>query len=148
MTMSKSSGNDILNRLLRGELAATETYQQALTKVGSEPRAADLRRIRDEHRTAANELRQHIHQHGGQPDQQSGSWGAWAKTVEGAAKIFGNASAVKALKEGEEHGVKDYEDALNDADLGGDCKELIRNRLLPQTRSHIPALDRFMEAQS
>jgi uncharacterized protein (TIGR02284 family) len=148
MTMRKSGNQDILNRLLRGELAATETYQQALAKVGSEPRAADLRRIHDEHRSAANELRMHIHQHGGKPDQHSGGWGAWAKTVEGAAKIFGDASAVKALKEGEEHGVKDYEAALADANLPGDCKELIRNHLLPQTRSHIPVLDGFLSARS
>jgi uncharacterized protein (TIGR02284 family) len=148
MTMGKTGHHDILNRLLRGELAATETYQQALSKAGNEPRAVELHRIRDEHRAAANELRQHIHGHGGKPDQGSGSWGAWAKTVEGAAKIFGNAAAVKALKEGEEHGVKDYEDALTDANLPADCKELIRNRLLPQTRSHIPVLDRFLNAQS
>ncbi|HEX5270894.1 MAG TPA: DUF2383 domain-containing protein [Gemmataceae bacterium] len=148
MTMGKTDGHDVLNRLLRGELAATETYQQALAKVGNEPRAADLRRIHDEHRAAANELRQHIHGHGGKPDQGSGSWGAWAKTVEGSAKIFGDAAAVKALKEGEEHGVKDYEDALNDAGLSADCKDLIRNRLLPQTRSHLPALDRFIDARA
>ena len=147
MAMSKSGEHDVLNRLLRGELSATETYQQALAKVGNEPRATELRRLHDEHRAAANELRQHIHQHGGKPDQGSGSWGAWAKTVEGAAKIFGNAAAVKALKEGEEHGVKDYEAALNDPDLPADCKDLIRNRLLPQTRSHIPVLDRFLAAQ-
>src|SRR5437016_2046057 len=127
MAMSTSSGHDTLNRLLRGELAATETYQQALAKVGTEPRAGELRRLHDEHRAAANELRQHVHQHGGKPDQGSGTWGAWAKTVEGAAKIFGDAAAVKALKEGEEHGVKDYEDALNDPSLAADCKELIRN---------------------
>jgi uncharacterized protein (TIGR02284 family) len=147
MAMSTSGGNDILNRLLRGELAATETYQQALTKVGNDPRATELRRLHDEHRATANELRQHIHQHGGKPEQGSGAWGAWAKTVEGAAKIFGNAAAIKALKEGEEHGVKDYEAALNDANLAADCKDLIRNRLLPQTRSHIPVLDRFIDAQ-
>src|SRR5437868_4001705 len=136
MAMNTSGNCDVLNRLLRGELSATETYQQALAKAGQEPRAAELRRIHDEHRTAANELRQHIHQHGGKPEQGSGAWGAWAKTVEGTAKLFGNAAAVKALKEGEEHGVKDYEDALNDASLPADCKDLIRNRLLPQTRSH------------
>ncbi len=147
MAMSTSGECDILNRLLRGELAATETYQQALAKVGNEPRATELRRLHDEHRTAANELRQHIHQHGGKPDQGSGAWGAWAKTVEGSAKVFGNAAAIKALKEGEEHGVKDYEDALNDASLPADCKDMIRNRLLPQTRSHLPVLDRFIEAQ-
>src|SRR5437660_8718133 len=147
MAMSNSGNCDVLNRLLRGELAATETYQQALAKAGQEPRATDLRRIHDEHRTAANELRKHIHQHGGKPDQGSGAWGAWAKTVEGAAKVFGNAAAVKALKEGEEHGVKSYEDALNNPDLPADCKALISSTLLPQTRGHIPALDRLMSAK-
>jgi len=44
---------DTLNKLLRGEIAATETYQQALAKVGTEPGADALRRIHDEHREAA-----------------------------------------------------------------------------------------------
>ena len=147
MATTTESVVHILNKLLRGEFAATETYQQALAKVGNESGAEALRQIHHEHRQAANTLRQHVHQHGGKPDQGSGAWGVWAKTVEGAAKIFGNASAVKALKEGEEHGIKDYEDALNDPNLPADCKDLIRNRLLPQTRSHVPVLDRFLAAQ-
>jgi uncharacterized protein (TIGR02284 family) len=138
---------DTLNSLLRGELSATETYQQALAKVGNEPMASELKRIHEEHRDAANTLRQHVRQHGGKPDQDSGAWGTFAKTVEGTAKVFGNTAAVKALKEGEEHGVKEYEDALRNPNLPADCQDLIRNRLLPQTRSHIPVLDRFMSAQ-
>src|SRR2546430_5979518 len=47
-----TNGVGTLNSLLRGELAATETYQQALAKVGNDPKAADLRRIHVEHRTA------------------------------------------------------------------------------------------------
>jgi uncharacterized protein (TIGR02284 family) len=136
-----------LNTLLRGELAATETYQQALSKVGTESGAADLRRIHDEHRGAANTLRQHIHQHGGKSDQGSGAWGTWAKAVEGTAKAFGNTAALKALKEGEEHGIKSYEDTLKDENVLTDCKTLIRSTLLPQTRAHIPVLDRLMGAQ-
>jgi uncharacterized protein (TIGR02284 family) len=135
---------DTLNSLLRGEIAATETYQQALTKVGNEPEAMPLRRIHVEHREAANTLRQHVHKHGGKPDQDSGAWGMFAKTVEGAAKIFGDTAALKALKEGEEHGVKQYEEALKDGDLPADCQTLIRTTLLPQTREHISALDRMM----
>ena len=64
----KSNECSTLNSLLRGELAATETYQQALAKVGNEAGVADLRRIHAEHREAANTLRQHIHVHGGKPD--------------------------------------------------------------------------------
>src|SRR5262245_56665542 len=109
-----------LNSLLRGEISATETYQQALAKVGSEPGASELRRIHDEHRETANTLRQHVHQHGGKPDQGSGAWGAFAKAVEGAARLLGNKAALKALKEGEEHGIKEYEEALSDPDLPAD----------------------------
>jgi uncharacterized protein (TIGR02284 family) len=145
--MTAAHATDTLNSLLRGELSATETYQQALERIGDEPGAGDLRRIHREHREAANTIRQHIHHHGGDPDQGSGAWGAFAKAVEGTAKLFGNTAALKALKEGEEHGVKEYEEALKDADLAPDCVALIRSTLLPQTRAHIPVLDRLMEAR-
>jgi len=136
-----------LNSLLRGELAATETYQQALEKVTDEPGASDLRRVHVEHREAANTLRQHIHQHGGKPDQGSGMWGAFAKAWEASAKLFGNKAALKALKQGEERGISDYEAALKDAKMAPECKDLIRNTLLPQTREHVQVLDRVMAQQ-
>jgi len=142
--MSQSHSVETLNSLLRGELAATETYQQALAKVGDEPGTSDLRQIHHEHRSAANTLRQHVHQHGGQPDQDSGAWGTFAKAIAGTAKLFGNAAALKALKEGEERGIKDYEKALEDESLHADCKALIRTTMLPQTKAHISVLDRLM----
>jgi len=138
------TGVDCLNSLLRGELAATETYQQALAKLDTDPHVADLRRIHVEHRETANTLRQHVHHCGGKPDQGSGAWGAWAKAVEGTAKLFGKVAALKALKEGEEQGVKDYESALKEEGLASECKTLIRTQLLPQTREHITTLDRMM----
>jgi uncharacterized protein (TIGR02284 family) len=145
MATATTSTIDTLNTLLRGEIAATETYQQALAKVGAEPGAEELRRIHREHREAANTLRQHVHHHGGQPDQGSGAWGKFAKLVEGTAKIFGDKAAVKALKEGEESGLKSYEKAVNDPDLPADCANLIRSQFMPQTREHIATLDRLME---
>jgi len=133
-----------LNSLLRGELAATETYQQAMEKLKDDPAIGELRTIHVDHRETANTLRQHVHGCGGKPDQGSGAWGTWAKLVEGAAKLFGKTAALKALKEGEEHGVKDYEKALQDGSLPAECQSLIRAQLLPQTRSHITTLDRLM----
>lgn len=144
---SKSTGScDALNSLLRGELAATETYQQAMEKAGESSAATQLRQIRDEHRTAANAIRQHIHQLGGHPDQDSGAWGAWAKAVEGTAKLFGNTAAMKALKEGEEHGIHTYEKVLQDDSVPDVCKTAIKTTWLPQARSHVATLDRLMSA--
>jgi uncharacterized protein (TIGR02284 family) len=137
-----------LNSLLRGEISATETYNQALEKFAGKPAEAELRRLRDEHSEAANSLRQHIHLHGGDPSTGSGAWGTWAKLVEGTAKVFGDTAALKALKEGEEHGVNSYQSALRGNDLTADCKGLISAQLLPRTQAHIPVLDRLMGAQS
>jgi len=136
-----------LNSLLRGELSATETYQQAMEKLKDAPGNSQLRQMHVEHREAANTLRQHVHGCGGKPDQGSGAWGTWAKLVEGTAKVFGNKAALKALKEGEEHGLKEYEAALKDDSLPAECRTLVQSQLLPQTRNHIAALDRLMDAQ-
>jgi uncharacterized protein (TIGR02284 family) len=143
--MKSANGRiDGLNSLLRGELAATETYQQAMDKMAGDPAAVALRQVRDEHRESANMLRQHVHHHGGKPEQDSGAWGVWAKLVEGGAKLVGNTAALKALKEGEEHGLKTYEAALDDDSLPVDTKTLIRSTLVPQTRGHISVLDRML----
>jgi uncharacterized protein (TIGR02284 family) len=142
----QSTNIDRLNSLLRGELAATETYQQAMTKLANDPHAAELRKLHAEHRAAANTLRQHVHGHSGTPDQSSGVWGGWAKLFEGTAALFGESAALKALKEGEEHGLKDYETALQDKTMAPECMDLIRNELLPQTRQHVAALGRMISS--
>ena len=145
--LATQEGIDVLNSLLRGELAATETYQQAMDKFGNEPGVDVLRQMHVDHRETANTLRIHVRDHGGGPYTSSGAWGTWAKLVEGAAKLFGKTAALKALKEGEEHGLKEYEEAIKSDALPSDCKTLIRDTLLPQTRNHIAALDRLMDAQ-
>ena len=138
------SATETLNSLLRGELAATETYQQARSKLSGTPGAPDLERVHREHTQAAQALRQHVRAHGGQPEASSGAWGTFASAVEGTAKALGTDATLKALKEGEEMGAKNYEDALHEGELPADCQELIRDQLLPQTRSHVPVLDRLM----
>ncbi len=135
---------DTLNSFLRGEVAASETYAQAIAKTEGEPVAMTLQELRSDHQAAAQEIRNHIQRLGGQPDETSGVWGVFAKAVEGTAKVFGKTAAFKALKEGEEHGINAYEGALNDAKLPEECRSLIRTRLLPNCRIHIHALDRLM----
>ena len=137
-----------LNALLRGELAATETYQQALAKIGDQAGTEDLRKIHAEHREAANQLRQYVHHFGGQPDQGSGAWGTFAKAVEGTAKLLGKTAALKALKEGEELGVSSYEKALQQGELPAECQWLINTKLLPQTKTHVTLLDGLAEKAS
>jgi hypothetical protein len=141
---TKSVAANKLNSLLRGEISAIETYHQAIEKIGENNHLAEIRRLHDDHIEAANILRKHIHGHGGDPAKGSGAWGAFAKAVAGTAKLFGNAAALKALKEGEEQGIFEYENALKDDELPADCKSLIETKLLPQTKAHIPVLDHLL----
>lgn len=138
-------GGSAIDTLVKGELSAIETYRQALRKVGSGTLpGAELLRIESEHEAAAGLLKERMRRRGEEPPQSSGMWGAWSKAVEGAAKVFGGKAAIKALKAGEEHGVHEYEVALKDEALDPEVKALIRRTLLPQTRAHIPVLERVL----
>lgn len=132
--------------LVKDELAAVETYKQALEKVGASPAGPDLMRIEAEHEEAARLLQKRMRDLGRTPPDKPGLWGAFAEAVEGAAKLFGSKAAIKALKEGEEHGIHDYEDALEDEEVPAEVKELISTTLLPRTRAHLPVLERHLRA--
>ncbi len=72
---------------------------------------------------------------GGQPAGGSGTWGAFAKLVEGGAALFGRASALAALSEGEDRGLTRYRSFGEDADPVF-CR-FVENDLLPeQLKSH------------
>jgi uncharacterized protein (TIGR02284 family) len=141
-----TSATHIVNDMLQGEIAATETYQQALAQVGNEPGADDLRRHHVEHREAANWLRQYVRELGGQPSQSSQTWGVVAKAVQGVAKLFGNTAALKALKVGEERGAATYEEALTNEHLPKEFIDFVRTTLLPQTQAHVHVLDRILQS--
>jgi hypothetical protein len=147
MASDREETADRLNSLLRGEISAAETYGQALSKFERHPETPRLQRLREDHVEAANLLRRHVTGRGEENATSSGPWGAFAKAVEGTAKAFGESAALAALKEGEEHGVKEYESALRDEDLDRSARELITSRLLPRQRAHIDEIDRLLESR-
>lgn len=146
--MQNEQSVEQLNRLLRGELSAIETYEQALQKVKDTSATDTLRRLAEDHRSAADILRQQVTLCGGIPDQDSGAWGVWARTVEGTASMLGDTVALKALKEGEEHGLKEYQDVASDETVPYSCRNLISSDLLTRQRQHIGVLDRVMTTLS
>ena len=136
-----------LNSLLRGEISAAETYRMAIDKVADAGDAANaglLREIQEEHGRAAQGIRDRIRELGGEASDSSGAWGAWAKTVQGTMNLFGDASALKSLKEGEEHGLKDYQEAIDDVDPSSG--QLIQNQLIPAQQRHINLLDQLINS--
>jgi bacterioferritin (cytochrome b1) len=145
-----AAGNDYtetirqLNSLLRGEISAAETYAMAIKKLADSDKTSmdavgQLRQMQEDHGRAAQGLRDRLRELGGEASDSSGAWGVWAQTVQGTANLFGDTSALKALKEGEEHGLKDYDEAMDDLDTTS--QQLIESQFLPAQRRHIAVLD-------
>jgi uncharacterized protein (TIGR02284 family) len=136
-----------LNSLLRGEISAAETYRMAIDKIVASPNSENvglLREIQEEHGRAAQGIRDRIKELGGEASDTSGAWGIWAKTVQGTMNLLGDASSLKALKEGEEHGLKDYQEALDDVDASS--AQLIQNQYIPAQQRHINLLDQLLNS--
>jgi demethoxyubiquinone hydroxylase (CLK1/Coq7/Cat5 family) len=137
---------DVLNSLLRGEVAAGNTYDMVIAKFDGKPEAIELQRIRDEHAESAAVLRERVRHFGGDPAESAGIWGKLASAITGTAKLLGPAAALGTLKQGEEYGIGQYENTLTDPEVDTDDKDLIRYRLLPRCQSHAHALDRMIDA--
>lgn len=78
----------LLNSLLRGELAAVETYDRVVSELDGQPGRAELIHIKLEHISASEALRQCIVELGGEPDITAGAWGAFARSVESGCLSF------------------------------------------------------------
>ena len=141
--MATKSSIDQLNSFLRGEMSAVETYQMALDKLDKVSLARDelLANLKS-HQDRVMALQDAIVAVGGTPAKGSGPWGAFAKAVEGTAKILGDKATVAALEEGEDHGLKDYK--VDAGELDAECQRLV-GQLLPQqqqTHDRMSALKR------
>ncbi|MGZ8136404.1 MAG: DUF2383 domain-containing protein [Methylococcaceae bacterium] len=138
----------VLNKFLKDELSATETYQQALAKLQEDAslgQSESLMPIYKDHQDAVSSLQALISRLGGTPCEDSGAWGTWAKIVQGGANLLGKETALKVLLEGEKSGVADYEEALEDTELSSDVCALIETKLLPAQEAHIRTLDRLLD---
>jgi demethoxyubiquinone hydroxylase (CLK1/Coq7/Cat5 family) len=139
-----------MNEFLRGEVSAVETYDLALGKTKHTELVASLQQLRDEHAHRIALIRQQIRAWNGEPSEGSGVWGTFAKAVQAGADLLGDATAIAALEEGEDHGLRMYRDALADTDIDdAACKSFVSTVLLPaEQKSHdaCRSLKRFAKA--
>ena len=146
-TQSQNNTPDTLQSLLRGEMSAMETYQKALEKVDGYPEGAQLRQIYMDHSHAVQVLRNLLMRYQAELPTSSGAWGTFANAVQSTANLFGDKAALKALKEGEEHAIKDYMRALDDPEVATEVKAMIRSDLLRKCETHVPVLDALIDQQ-
>lgn len=134
---------EICNDLLRGEISAMETYEQALEAVSGQNESLALLSIRKEHQDSADSLRERIIRMGAEPNEDSGAWGEFAKAAEGGASFLGETAALAVLQVGEKHGEQKYARAAKHEAMAPECRELITKELLPRQRQHISMLERL-----
>ena len=144
-TYRADAGNVTVNTshddLIRGEMAAVETYTQVLEKVKDKTTANKLIAIRKNHMDAVAVLKKYANSEIKSDAKDSGAWGEFAQAFTGSAKLVGNETAVKALRRGEEHGISEYKEALEDKKVNLELKEVIRTKLLPATEGHIKTIN-------
>jgi len=135
---------DKLNDFLKSEIAAVETYGQAIEKTGQSSTVVQrLVELRQSHATRAQLLRERIVALGGQPAEGSGMWGSFAKLVEGGAKAFGEKAALEALEEGEDKGLQEYRDEIDD--LSDNVRMFVASSILPEQQRTHDTLSRMLQ---
>jgi len=118
-----------LNNLLRGEIAAVETYKQALGVAKDSNINLVLQQCQADHSRRASRLAELVQETGGKPVEESGAWGAFAKLVEGGAALLGEEAALGSLEEGETQGLNSYKDEIKHLDAT--ARVVVEQELLP-----------------
>lgn len=133
-----------LNHLLRGELAAVQTYERALQNVEGAALRQPLRRMLVDHQQNVILLQKEIRLMGGTPAEHPGAWGFVASGVENLAASAGDKPALMALKAGEQHGIRDYQNMIERADMLNSSEVLVNKKLLPDCMRHAAELERMI----
>lgn len=119
----------VLNRLLRGEIAAVETYTQCIERLEDAGVKAQLTELCLSHQARCERIRTRVRLLGGTPESHSGVWGTVAGVLEGGAALIGEKAALRLLEEGEMHGIRHYDHIR---EVSSATRNFIFNGLLPE----------------
>lgn len=137
--------NESINEILRGEISAFESYEQIFDKIESDAEKKRLSEFRNEHLAAIDFWKNQAQMQGAKSETDSGIWGKAVEAFVGTSKLFGNTVALRALKEGEEHGLNNYKDLLGRDDLTSLQKDQIKRQFIPTQEKHINSLNAMIK---
>lgn len=134
-----------IDELIRGEIAAVQSFDAVLKKINDQSERDSLSQIRSDHVKAVDLLKSYGEVGLSDKIEGSGPWGAFTTAFAGGASFFGNKAAIQALKVGEEHGLNEYKEALVDDTVSPEIKDVIRKELLPQQEQHLYVINGYLQ---
>lgn len=141
----KMHSAEAMNRILRGEISAVEAYQQVIDKISKDPEHVRLHEFLDHHADLVAYWERQVLEEHMMPDDSSGPWGYVVEAFVGTAKLFGSAAALRALKEGEEHGLKEYQNFLRNDYVAEEHKRYVRDTVIPNLQRHINSIEAMLK---
>jgi len=134
-----------IDDLIKGEMSAVKSYNQILSDIKDQDEKVKLEKIKSDHEMAVSKLKSFVSKAVVEDTRSSGAWGTFAQAWTGGAKLMGNKVALKALTQGEKHGIKEYKEALNDKDIGPELKNLIRTQFIPKQEEHLKTINSSLQ---
>lgn len=130
--------------LIRGEMSAVKSYNQILVDLRDQQEKVKLEKIKADHEMAVVKLKSYATKEVKEDTMSVGAWGTFAQAWTGGAKLMGNKVALKALTQGEKHGINEYKEALKDKNLKPELKELIRTQFIPKQEEHLKTINSLL----
>lgn len=133
-----------MDDLIRGEMAAVKSYTTVLGDMKDGPQKKKLEKIRADHENAVSKLKGFASAEVKEDTTSSGAWGAFASAWTKGGQIIGNDTALKALSQGEEHGITEYKEALEDENVKPELKQMIKTQFIPKQEEHLKTIKSLM----
>lgn len=133
-----------MDDLIRGEMAAVKSYTTVLGDMKAGPQKTKLEKIKADHENAVSKLKGFASADVKEDTTSSGAWGSFASTWTKGAQIIGNDTALKALTQGEEHGITEYKEALEDENVKPELKQMIKTQFIPKQEEHLKTIKSLM----
>jgi len=142
MNANRAVGSiDTVQSMVEAELGAAEACTVVLQSFEGRPAAKELRRIQQEHREAANELR--LFNAEASSSHSGGAWRKLARTIFALAQRLSSAAALRSLHKAEDACFRLYKDAVFEKNVPVECQALIWSTLLPRLEAHRSSLNRL-----
>lgn len=135
-----------LNTLLRGEIAAVNSYDLARKKFATDAAIKTIDKILFNHKSNVDFLKKKIFSKNETPSTNTGAWGLAVELIIKSTKFLGETPLIMALREGEDLGLKDYKYFLSSNVPENKSIHVIKNQIIPNTENNILLLNKLLKS--